>query len=108
MTTSYITHADCLRHEMGPGHPECPERLVAVNEHMRSSGLLDQLRVLDAPLASEEDLKRVHHPEYVDLIWSEQGSYTTAAAAITSSAFGSITATPSGATPKLMNAAAWR
>jgi acetoin utilization deacetylase AcuC-like enzyme len=54
---------------MGPGHPECPERLVAVNEHMRSSGLLDQLRVLDAPLASEEDLKRVHHPEYVDLIF---------------------------------------
>jgi acetoin utilization deacetylase AcuC-like enzyme len=69
MTTSYITHADCLRHEMGPGHPECPERLVAVNEHMRSSGLLDQLRVLDAPLASQEDLKRVHHPEYVDLIF---------------------------------------
>src|ERR1700736_2072883 len=69
MTTSYITHADCLLHEMGPGHPECPERLVAVNEHMRSSGLLDQLRVLDAPLASEEDLKRVHHPEYVDLIF---------------------------------------
>ncbi len=69
MTTSYITHADCLRHEMGPGHPECPERLVAVNEHMRSSGLLDQLRVLDAPLASEEDLKRVHRPEYVDLIF---------------------------------------
>jgi acetoin utilization deacetylase AcuC-like enzyme len=69
MTTSYITHADCLRHEMGLGHPECPERLVAVNEHMRSSGLLDQLRVLDAPLASEEDLKRVHRPEYVDLIF---------------------------------------
>jgi acetoin utilization deacetylase AcuC-like enzyme len=69
MTTSYITHADCLRHEMGLGHPECPERLVAVNEHMRSSGLLDQLRVLDAPLASEADLKRVHRPEYVDLIF---------------------------------------
>jgi acetoin utilization deacetylase AcuC-like enzyme len=54
---------------MGPGHPECPERLVAVNEHMRSSGLLDQLRVLDAPLASAEDLKRVHRPGYVDLIF---------------------------------------
>src|SRR3982074_3344292 len=69
MTTSYITHADCLRHEMGPGHPESPERLVAVNEHMRSSGLLDQLRVLEAPLASVEDLKRVHRPAYVDLIF---------------------------------------
>jgi acetoin utilization deacetylase AcuC-like enzyme len=69
MRTAYITHADCLRHEMGPGHPECPERLVAVNEHMRSSGLLDQLRVLDAPLVSAQDLKRVHRPEYVDLIF---------------------------------------
>jgi acetoin utilization deacetylase AcuC-like enzyme len=69
MTTSYITHADCLLHEMGPGHPECPDRLVAVNEHMRASGLLDRVRVLDAPLANEEDLKRVHRPAYVDLIF---------------------------------------
>jgi acetoin utilization deacetylase AcuC-like enzyme len=69
MTTAYITHADCLRHEMGAGHPECPERLVAVNEHIRSSGLLEQLRFLEAPLASGEDLKRVHRPEYVDLIF---------------------------------------
>jgi acetoin utilization deacetylase AcuC-like enzyme len=69
MTTSYITHADCLKHEMGAGHPECPDRLVAVNDHMRTSGLLDQLRVLDAPLASPDDLKRVHRPAYVDLIF---------------------------------------
>jgi acetoin utilization deacetylase AcuC-like enzyme len=69
MTTSYITHADCLKHEMGAGHPECPDRLVAVNEHMRTSGLLDQLRVLEAPLASPDDLKRVHRPAYVDLIF---------------------------------------
>jgi acetoin utilization deacetylase AcuC-like enzyme len=54
---------------MGAGHPECPDRLVAVNDHMRTSGLLDQLRVLDAPLASPEDLKRVHRPAYVDLIF---------------------------------------
>jgi acetoin utilization deacetylase AcuC-like enzyme len=69
MTTSYITHADCLKHEMGAGHPECPDRLVAVNDHMRTSGLLDQLRVLEAPLASPDDLKRVHRPAYVDLIF---------------------------------------
>src|SRR5450755_3620110 len=50
MTTAYITHADCLRHEMGPGHPESPDRLSAVNEQMRSSGLLDELLCLDAPL----------------------------------------------------------
>jgi acetoin utilization deacetylase AcuC-like enzyme len=69
MTTAYITHPDCLRHEMGPGHPESPERLIAVNEQMRSSGLLDELLCLDAPLANAEDLKRVHRSSYVDLIF---------------------------------------
>ena len=69
MTTAYITHPDCLRHEMGPGHPECPARLSSINEHMRSSGLLDELRCLEAPLADPDDLKRVHKAAYVDLIF---------------------------------------
>jgi acetoin utilization deacetylase AcuC-like enzyme len=69
MTTAYITHPDCLRHEMGPGHPERPERLSSVNEHMRQSGLLGELHTLEAPLAEPGDLKRVHHPAYVDLIF---------------------------------------
>ena len=69
MPTAYITHADCLRHEMGTGHPESPDRLSAINEHMRSSGLLDELRCLEAPLAEAQDLKRVHRAGYVDLIF---------------------------------------
>src|ERR1700761_5626616 len=69
MTTAYITHADCLRHEMGAGHPECPDRLKSVNDEMRGSGVLDTVRVLDAPLASPEDLKRVHRGAYVDLVF---------------------------------------
>ncbi len=69
MTTAYITHPDCLKHEMGPGHPECPARLAAVNQYMQASELWEDLRVLDAPLAGAEDLKRVHRPAYVDLIF---------------------------------------
>jgi acetoin utilization deacetylase AcuC-like enzyme len=69
MTTAYITHPDCLRHEMGAGHPECPARLGAINEHMRASGMLEELRCLEAPLAEGDDLKRVHRPAYVDLIF---------------------------------------
>jgi acetoin utilization deacetylase AcuC-like enzyme len=69
MTTAYITHADCLRHEMGAGHPECPDRLSAINEHLRTAGLLDELRCMDAPLAAADDLKRVHGSAYVDLIF---------------------------------------
>jgi acetoin utilization deacetylase AcuC-like enzyme len=74
MTTAYITHADCLRHEMGAGHPECPERLHAVNEAMRASSLLDDLQCLQAPLAEADDLKRVHRADYVDLIFESAPS----------------------------------
>jgi acetoin utilization deacetylase AcuC-like enzyme len=69
MSTAYITHTDCLRHEMGAGHPESPERLASVNEQMRSSGLLASLRCLEAPLVAAEDLKRVHRATYVDSIF---------------------------------------
>ncbi len=69
MTTAYITHPDCLRHEMGAGHPENPERLNAVNEHMKSSGLLAEVRSLEAPLADPKDIKRVHRDGYVDMIF---------------------------------------
>ena len=69
MTTAYITHPDCLRHDMGAGHPECPNRLHAVNDQMRASGVLDHLRCLDAPLADADDLKRVHRSQYVDSVY---------------------------------------
>jgi acetoin utilization deacetylase AcuC-like enzyme len=69
MTTAYITHDDCLRHDMGPGHPECPERLIEINAQMRSSGLFEELCRLEAPLAQPAVLKRVHGAAYVDLIF---------------------------------------
>jgi acetoin utilization deacetylase AcuC-like enzyme len=74
MSTAYITHDDCLRHEMGAGHPESPDRLKAVNEEMRSSGLLEELHCLQAPLAGADDLKRVHQAAYVDLIFENAPS----------------------------------
>jgi acetoin utilization deacetylase AcuC-like enzyme len=69
MTTAYITHADCARHEMGASHPESPDRLHAVNEALRASGLIEDLRCLQAPLAEADDLKRVHNADYVDMIF---------------------------------------
>jgi acetoin utilization deacetylase AcuC-like enzyme len=73
-TTAYITHPDCLRHEMGAGHPECPARLSAIGDHMRASGLLDEVRCLEAPHADSDDLKRVHRAAYVDQIFENAPS----------------------------------
>ena len=74
MTTAYITHTDCLRHEMGAGHPESPDRLRAVNEFIAKSGLLEVVRSLEAPLADARDLKRVHDAAYVNLIYENAPS----------------------------------
>ena len=74
MTTLYITHSDCLGHNMGPGHPERPERLTAIDEQLRASGLIKNLRCLPAPLANPDDLRRVHAAGYVDLIFEHAPS----------------------------------
>lgn len=65
MLCAYITHNDCLRHEMGPGHPEAPARLSAIHDRLLFRGLLDHMNVCDAPLATEAQLGRVHTQAHV-------------------------------------------
>ena len=68
MPTAFVTHADCLKHEMGAYHPERPERLGAIEDQLIASGLGQYLKRYDAPLASDKELARVHPPEYVRAI----------------------------------------
>ena len=66
METLYITSPACRQHEMGSWHPECPERLDAINDHLLSSGIMTFLDVLDRPrVATEAEILRVHKPEYL-------------------------------------------
>lgn len=65
MLSAYITHPDCARHEMGPHHPECPERLAAIQDHLLVKGLLDYMVPHDAPQATEEQLGRAHNILYI-------------------------------------------
>jgi acetoin utilization deacetylase AcuC-like enzyme len=68
MPCALITHPDCLKHEMGAHHPERPERLTAIEDQLIASGIGLHLERRDAPLASEEQLARVHPVEYVRAI----------------------------------------
>jgi len=68
MTVAFVTHADCLKHEMGEWHPERPGRLTAIEDQLIASGIAALLQRHDAPLASDEQLTRVHPPEYVQAI----------------------------------------
>ena len=66
--TAFVTHSDCLKHEMGAHHPERPERLAAIEDQLIASGIGQFLKRYDAPLASDEQLARVHPLEYVQAI----------------------------------------
>jgi acetoin utilization deacetylase AcuC-like enzyme len=68
MSTAFITHADCLRHDMGAGHPEQPARLSAIEDQLIASGIDAYLQRHEAPLATDEQLARVHPAEYVRAI----------------------------------------
>jgi acetoin utilization deacetylase AcuC-like enzyme len=68
MQTAYITHPQCQLHDMGRHHPECPERLQAIQDQLIASGLLGLLSEHEAPAASREQLIRVHDAAYVDEI----------------------------------------
>ena len=58
--TGYFSHKDCWKHEMGPGHPECPERLSAIEDRLLITGVFDALERFDAPEAPLTDIELAH------------------------------------------------
>ena len=68
MTTAFITHPSCLKHDMGPYHPECPDRLTAIGDRMIAAGLDGHLVHHTSPAATREQLLRVHGAHYIDEI----------------------------------------
>jgi acetoin utilization deacetylase AcuC-like enzyme len=65
VTLAYVTHGDCLLHDMGATHPECPARLAAIEDQLIASGLINALQHVEAPLATRVQLERVHAPAYI-------------------------------------------
>ncbi|MGZ5061708.1 MAG: histone deacetylase family protein [Usitatibacter sp.] len=70
MATALFTHPDCVRHEMGAGHPESPQRLKAIMAALESSGLASRLILREAPEATREHLERVHDSAHVDQVFA--------------------------------------
>jgi acetoin utilization deacetylase AcuC-like enzyme len=58
--TGYYSHALFRKHEMGEGHPECPERLAAIEDRLLISGVLDVLEHRDPKPASIAELELAH------------------------------------------------
>lgn len=74
MSTAYISHPDFMKHEMGRHHPECPERIAAIEDQLIQSRLDTHLKRIDPPLASDADITRVHSEDHLAFVKSKAPS----------------------------------
>ena len=65
MPTAFYSHPECRLHDMGAGHPECPQRLDAIADQLLASGLDLALQHREAPLATLAQIARAHTAHYV-------------------------------------------
>jgi len=67
LTTALFTHAACVEHDTGPGHPESPARLKAVLDALEGVAFAALDRRV-APAATPEQLARAHPAAYVEAV----------------------------------------
>ncbi|MBS0446220.1 MAG: histone deacetylase family protein [Proteobacteria bacterium] len=64
MKTAIYSHPDCKGHDMGHGHPECPERLDAIHDYLLATGLDIALEQREAPVVAMDDVTHAHSANY--------------------------------------------
>ncbi len=67
VTTTLVTHPDVLLHDMGPGHPERPDRIRALMRGLAEDRFLP-LRRVEAPEVTREAVLRAHPARYLDAL----------------------------------------
>ncbi len=68
MPIAYISHSHCLKHQAGQGHPEQPQRLLAIEAALREAGLWSNLDHYQAQPVTEEQILRVHSASHWALL----------------------------------------
>jgi acetoin utilization deacetylase AcuC-like enzyme len=70
MRCALFTHADCLLHEVEPGHPERPARLVAILNHLIETGLEQELAYKQPNPVGIGDLDAIHDPGFLRAVYA--------------------------------------
>ncbi|WP_336368109.1 histone deacetylase family protein [Marinobacter sp. C2H3] len=65
MTTAFFFHDDFLKHDMGPEHPESPERLSAILAYLADTPLNDRLDWVKPEEITRDQLLAVHPEAYL-------------------------------------------
>lgn len=68
MKTGIAYSEKYLQHNLGPGHPERPERLKSTIKSLTDNGILDKVELVDPPKAKISELKLAHDPHYIDKV----------------------------------------
>lgn len=66
MRVLFLSNDRCLEHFAGPGHPEQPSRLAAIERGLEHAKLTEAVIRRDAPMAPLESIVSVHDRELVD------------------------------------------
>lgn len=80
MTTAFFSHDDCLKHTMGPEHPESPERIAAIISYLADTGVGDVLDWVRPDEITRDQLLTVHPEKYLhqlDLMQPTRGRVYT-------------------------------
>ncbi len=65
MTTAFFSHDDCMKHQMGPEHPESPERLAAIISYLADTELEEKLDWIRPDEITRDQLLMVHPERYL-------------------------------------------
>ncbi|MBW1807263.1 MAG: histone deacetylase [Deltaproteobacteria bacterium] len=71
--TGIVSDPLYIKHDPGPGHPESPDRLRSVYSLIEQEGLMELIQEVAARPASQEEICRVHAPEYYQQILESEG-----------------------------------
>ncbi|MFZ2147363.1 MAG: SUMF1/EgtB/PvdO family nonheme iron enzyme [Sedimentisphaerales bacterium] len=68
LKTGFVYDDIYLEHKTTQGHPEAPQRLVAIVERLKTTGLYSQLFKLSPEPVSPQWLTMIHTPEYIQRV----------------------------------------
>ena len=71
--TGIVKDGRYLVHVMDPGHPESPERLIAIYKMLEEPEMKERFAAVNPRAATREELEMIHSPSYIDLVASTAG-----------------------------------
>ena len=71
--TGVVRDERFMAHQMGPYHPECPERLEAIYAMLDDTDMRGQFQEVPVRRAEIDELLLIHSPEYVEELAATEG-----------------------------------